>query len=146
MRIILVLNMRYYYKNLMSDTLKQKIISAIDNNDFETLDTLMDDGTLPITTCLIKVMTQKNIEGLVHLVEEHDAINIKYNELNIMSIACQLDWLEGVKYLYQFEDLIIDTSQHSRFLYTPLFSSIIYEKPDIMEYLLQYIFDYSLYF
>ena len=93
----------------MSD-IKQKIITAIDSNDFETLDSLIDDGILPLTTCLIKIITQKNMDGLVHLIQEWDAINIKYNGLNILTIACQLNWIKGVEFLYQFEDLVTDIS------------------------------------
>lgn len=116
---------------------KQKIIDAINENDFDTLDELIDNGKLSISTCLFKFMIQKNLDGLIHLVQNKDATNVKYDALNILTIACNLEWLEGIEFLLQFEDLVMDTTQQSRLLYTPLFSGIVYEKVLVVEYLLK---------
>lgn len=117
-------------------SVKQQIIDSIKNNDFNQLDQFIDTNKISISTCLLKFMLRKNIEGLKYLITEREALNIKYNNINIMTLACQFDWIEGVQYLCQFDSLTNDTEQHSKYLINPLFSSIIYERPNLVEYLL----------
>lgn len=116
---------------------KQKFIDAVEKNDFDTLDDMIDDNVVSLSVCLCKFMIQKNIDGLIHLVQNKDAIDVKFEGLNILTIACNLEWLEGIEFLMQFENLIMDTTQQSKILYTPLFTSIIYEKTKSVEYLLK---------
>jgi ankyrin repeat protein len=120
----------------MSDTLKQKIIDSINDNDFETLDAFLDNNNVSIVACILKIMIQKNIEGLKHLVEEKDGINIKYDNINILTLACQFDWVEAVQFLCQFDSLTNDITQQSEYLLNPLFSCVIYEKIELIQYLL----------
>lgn len=117
-------------------SVKQQIIAAIDNNDFETLDNFIDNNKVSVSACLLKFMIQKNIEGLKHLIEDKDALDIKYDNVNILTLACQFDWIEGVQFLCQFESLTNDVNQQSKYLMNPLFSSIIYEKMELIDYLL----------
>jgi ankyrin repeat protein len=120
----------------MSETLKQRIINAITDNDFEALDTFIDNGNVSVIACLLKMMIQTNFDGLKHLVEEKNALDVKYDNVNILTLACQFEWIEAVQFLCQFELLTNDDTQQSRYLLNPLFASMIYEKIDIIKYLL----------
>ena len=117
-------------------SVKQQIINAIDNSDLETLDNFIDNNNVSVSTCLLKFMIQKNIEGFKHLVEEKDALDIRYDNINILTLACQFNWIEGVQFLCQFDSLTNDINQQSKYLMNPLFSSIIYEKMELIDYLL----------
>lgn len=121
----------------MTDTVKEQIINAIQNNDFETVETFIDNGNITLASCLFKFMVLKNLEGLKYIVDNKEGINVKYDDLNILSIACQLNWIDGVEFLLQFDTLKKDMTQQSKFLYTPLYTSIVYEKEDVIRHILE---------
>ena len=126
------------FQKLSPTELKQKIIETISNNVFDDLKLFIDNGNIALSSCCVQFVANENGEGLQYLFDNYktDILNVRYNDRNLLSLASQYGWIEGVVILSQCQELLQDNNQPSHYLYTPLHTSIVYDQFKVVEYLL----------
>jgi ankyrin repeat protein len=118
-------------------TTKDKIINSLQNGDFDTLETFLDNGYVSINACLLNIIVTKNLNALKYFVENREVLDFKHDGCNLLNLACQFSWLEAIDYLCQYDSLTNDTSQSSELLYNPLSASISYENYIVIDHLIK---------